>query len=49
MSRDHARPSVHVTFPLEEGNVQVFLRPTVLADGSLELLMRDATGWTQPC
>ncbi len=24
------RPSVHVTFPLEEGNVQVFLRPRVL-------------------
>jgi hypothetical protein len=32
-----AQPSVHVTFPLEEGNVQVFLRPTVLPDGSLEL------------
>lgn len=29
--------SVHVTFPLEQGNVQVFLRPTVLPDGSLEL------------
>jgi hypothetical protein len=31
------QPSVHVTFPLEEGNVQVFLRPRVLPDGSLEL------------
>lgn len=31
------RPSVHVTFPLEEGNVQVFLRPRVLPDGALEL------------
>lgn len=31
------RPSVHVTFPLEAGNVQVFLRPTVLPDGGLEL------------
>ena len=31
------QPSVHVTFPLEEGNVQVFLRPAVLPDGSLEL------------
>lgn len=31
------RPSVHVTFPLEEGNVQVFLRPDALADGSLRL------------
>ena len=31
------QPSVHVTFPLEHGNVQVFLRPTVLPDGSLEL------------
>lgn len=30
-------PSVHVTFPLEHGNVQVFLRPRVLPDGSLEL------------
>ncbi len=28
---------MHVTFPLEEGNVQVFLRPSVLPDGSLEL------------
>ena len=31
------RPSVHVTFPLESGNVQVFLRPTALSDGSLRL------------
>ena len=31
------RPSVHVTFPLEEGNVQVFLRPRALPGGALEL------------
>ncbi|ANS79743.1 YndJ [Serinicoccus hydrothermalis] len=31
------RPSVHVTFPLESGNVQVFLRPRVLPGGDLEL------------
>jgi hypothetical protein len=31
------RASVHVTFPLEEGNVQVFLRPRVLPGGGLEL------------
>jgi hypothetical protein len=31
------QPSVHVAFPLESGNVQVFLRPSVLADGSLVL------------
>jgi hypothetical protein len=31
------RPSVHVTFPLEEGNVQVFLRPRLLPGGDLEL------------
>ena len=31
------RPSVHVTFPLEAGNVQVFLRPRVLPGGDLEL------------
>ena len=31
------RPSVHVTFPLEAGNVQVFLRPRVLPGGALEL------------
>ncbi|KGN38531.1 hypothetical protein [Knoellia subterranea] len=32
-----AQPSVHVTFPLEKGNVQVFLRPHVRADGALLL------------
>ncbi|KXK61312.1 hypothetical protein AWW66_14330 [Micromonospora rosaria] len=32
-----AQPSVHVAFPLEAGNVQVFLRPAVRADGSLVL------------
>lgn len=31
------RPSVHVAFPLESGNVQVFLRPDVGRDGSLWL------------
>lgn len=31
------RPSVHVAFPLEDGNVQVFLRPDVGPDGSLWL------------
>lgn len=31
------RASVHVTFPLEQGNVQVFLRPRVLPGGDLEL------------
>ena len=31
------RPSVHVAFPLEHGNVQVFLRPIIEADGSLRL------------
>lgn len=31
------RPSVHVSFPLQKGNVQVFLRPDVDADGSLWL------------
>ncbi|GAB4011553.1 hypothetical protein [Nocardioides ultimimeridianus] len=31
------RPSVHVAFPLESGNVQVFLRPSVEPDGSLVL------------
>ena len=31
------RPSVHVTFPLEDGNVQVFLRPRLLPSGDLEL------------
>ena len=28
---------MHVTFPLESGNVQVFLRPEVRPDGSLVL------------
>lgn len=32
-----ARPSVHVSFPLQDGNVQVFLRPEIGADGSLWL------------
>jgi hypothetical protein len=31
------RPSVHVTFPLEEGNVQVFLQPQHLPDAGLRL------------
>jgi hypothetical protein len=31
------RPSVHVAFPLEHGNVQVFLRPENGPDGSLVL------------
>jgi hypothetical protein len=31
------QPSVHVTFPLPSGNVQVFLRPRVTAGGNLEL------------
>ena len=31
------QPSVHVAFPLEAGNVQVFLRPRVLPGGDLEL------------
>lgn len=31
------RPSVHVAFPLESGNVQVFLRPTVTDVGGLRL------------
>ncbi len=35
------RPSVHVTFPLESGNVQVFLRPRVLPGGGLELSSPD--------
>ena len=32
-----AGPSVHVAFPLESGNLQVFLRPTVTAAGGLLL------------
>jgi hypothetical protein len=31
------RPSMHVAFPLESGNVQVFLRPSIQPDGSLVL------------
>lgn len=31
------QPSVHVTFPLQAGNVQVFLQPRVLPGGDLEL------------
>jgi hypothetical protein len=31
------RSSVHVAFPLESGNVQVFLRPSVTAEGDLVL------------
>lgn len=31
------RPSVHVTFPLESGNLQVFLRPSVLDGGGFLL------------
>lgn len=31
------QPRVHVAFPLEAGNVQVFLRPRVVAGGGLEL------------
>ncbi len=31
------RPSVHVAFPLESGNVQVLLRPTVTDEGGLLL------------
>ncbi|WP_235997735.1 hypothetical protein [Aestuariimicrobium ganziense] len=32
-----SQPSVHVTFPLEAGNIQVLLQPRVLAGGGLEL------------
>lgn len=32
-----SQPSVHVAFPLEAGNVQVFLRPRALPGGGLEL------------
>lgn len=32
-----AQPSVHVAFPLQAGNVQVFLRPRTADDGSLLL------------
>ncbi len=33
----HDQPSVHVSFPLEQGNVQVYLRPTNGPDGSMTL------------
>lgn len=36
------RPSVHVAFPLESGNLQVFLRPSVVGDG--ELLLESPSG-----
>lgn len=36
------RPGVHVTFPLEHGNVQVFLRPEVRDDGALVLTSRSS-------
>ena len=32
------RPSIHVTFPLEEGNVQVFLQPQHRPNGGLRLV-----------
>lgn len=32
------QPVVHVSFPLEQGNVQVFLRPVAHPDGSLTLV-----------
>lgn len=38
------QPRVHVTFPLERGNVQVFLRPEVGQDGSL-WLRSDGRRW----
>jgi len=34
------QPSVHVAFPVEAGNVQVFLRPSVRPGGALELSSR---------
>lgn len=34
------QPNVHVAFPLQAGNVQVFLRPRARPDGSLELTSR---------
>ena len=37
-----ARPSVHVTFPLEKGDVEVFLRPEVRSDGALVRFRRAA-------
>ena len=41
------RPCVHVAFPLESGNVQVFLRPQVVGDGEL-LLESTAGGFGDP-
>lgn len=38
---DH--PSVHVSFPLQHGNVQVFLRPEVTPDGGLVLRSRSGS------
>lgn len=43
------QPSVHVTFPLEEGNVQVFLRPMAHPDGSLELSSPAGRFGTEGC
>ncbi|WP_220658173.1 hypothetical protein [Tsukamurella sp. TY48] len=37
------QPHVHVSFPLEEGNVQVFLTPRAERDGALTLLSRGET------
>lgn len=37
------RPSVHVAFPLESGNVQVFLRPSVADAGGL--ILESPRGW----
>ena len=37
------QPHVKVAFPLEMGSVQVFLRPTVTADGALRLVSRSRT------
>lgn len=33
----HNQPSVHVSFPLEQGNVQVYLRPSNGPDGAMTL------------
>lgn len=33
----HSQPSVHVSFPLENGNVQVYLRPSNGPEGSMTL------------
>lgn len=37
------QPVVHVTFPLESGNIQVFLRPSAGPDGSLRLISPDGS------